>query len=953
MATTTLSIYGAKEHNLKDITVHLPRGKLIVFSGVSGSGKSSLAFDTIYAEGQRRYVESLSTYARQFLDRMERPQVDHIEGLSPAISIEQKSAGGSPRSTVATVTEISDYLRVLFARVGQVHCHQCSRPISSQTAEQIVDRLLELAEGTRLMILAPVAREKRGSYKDLLADARHQGYVRARIDGEVVDLSGNVRLSEKSRHDIEIVVDRLIVRPEARSRLNDSVETALTLGDQTVIAAIVDGEDLPFSARFACPTCGLSYPPLTPAMFSFNSPQGMCPACGGLGTRLELDPEALVADPNLPILGGALELQGRETTRHSQHVVEALARHYGFDLDTPWSRLSDEARRAVLLGSGDERIEFRYRTRSGREFSYRSKWEGFFRRRGRSGRLSTDGGAAAEMVLTSLPCTRCEGTRFRPEVRGVKVRGRSIADVHALTVEQALSAFQDLRLPAAESLIAERLVDEITARLQFMVDVGLDYVTLDRPSPTLSGGEAQRIRLATQIGAGLTGVLYVLDEPSIGLHARDHSRLLRTLSHLRDIGNTVIVVEHDAETILSADHVVDFGPGAGVNGGHIVHSGPLDSLLACEQSLTGAYLSGRLSIEVPASRRRPTRDAFIEVLGAAEHNLKDIDVAIPLGLLTCVTGVSGSGKSTLVIDILFRALQRRLYGSSIRAGRHRAILGAERAEKVVNIDQDPIGRTPRSNPATYVGVFGLIRELFAATPEARARGYEPGRFSFNVKGGRCEACEGDGTKRVEMHFLPDVYVTCEACRGLRYNRETLQVLYKGRNIAQVLDLTVEETLAMFGNIPRLERMLSTLAAVGLDYLKLGQPATTLSGGEAQRIKLAKELSRTQSGKTLYVLDEPTTGLHFADIKRLLAVLNRLVEAGNTVVVIEHNLDVIKCADHVIDLGPEGGDGGGRVVASGTPEEVARAAGSYTGQYLTKTLGMATSHHKETKTRRTA
>jgi excinuclease ABC subunit A len=935
MSATTLSIYGAREHNLKDVTLHLPRGKLIVFSGVSGSGKSSLAFDTIYAEGQRRYVESLSTYARQFLDRMERPQVDHIEGLSPAIAIEQKSAGGSPRSTVATVTEIADYLRVLFARVGQVYCHQCGQPISSQTPEQIVDRLLELPEGTRLMVLAPVARGKRGGYKDLLADARHQGYVRARIDGEVVDLSGNIRLSEKARHDIEIVVDRLVVRPDARSRLNDSVETALGLGNETLIAAVADGEDLLFSSRFACATCGISYPPLTPAMFSFNSPQGMCPACGGLGTRLELDPEALVLDPTKPILGGALDLAGRETSRHSQHVVDALARRYGFDPNAPWEHLPESARRAMLTGTGEERIEFRYQTRSGREFTYRSTWEGFFRRSARRGRTGEASGEAS-YAISSLPCSQCGGTRFRPEVLAVKVAGRSIADVNAMSVKVALAFFGELQLAPTEAVIAQRLADEITSRLRFLVDVGLDYLTLDRPSPTLAGGEAQRIRLATQIGAGLAGVLYVLDEPSIGLHARDNARLLRTLVDLRDLGNTVIVVEHDAETILSADHVVDFGPGAGVNGGEVVYSGLLDGLLASEASLTGAFLAGRRRIEVP-SHRRPGKAGAIEVLGAAEHNLREIDVAIPLGLLTCVTGVSGSGKSTLVIDILFRALQRKLHSSTARAGAHRGILGVERIEKVVNIDQNPIGRTPRSNPATYVGVFGLIRELFAATPEARARGYDMGRFSFNVKGGRCEACEGDGTKRVEMHFLPDVYVTCDVCRGLRYNRETLQVLYKGRNIAQVLELTVEEALAMFANIPRLERMLSTLAAVGLDYLTLGQPATTLSGGEAQRVKLAKELSRAQSGKTLYVLDEPTTGLHFADIQRLLSVLNRLVDAGNTVVIIEHNLDVIKCADYLIDLGPEGGEEGGRVVATGTPEDVARVRRSYTGQYLAQAL----------------
>jgi excinuclease ABC subunit A len=933
----TLSVYGAKVHNLKDVTVHLPRGRLIVFSGVSGSGKSSLAFDTIYAEGQRRYVESLSTYARQFLDRMERPEVDHIEGLSPAISIEQKAASGNPRSTVATVTEISDYLRVLFARVGQVHCHTCGRPITSQTAEQIVDRLLELPEGTRLLVLAPMAHERRGTYREILADALRQGYVRARIDGEIVDLSGKIRLSEKQRHTIEVVVDRLVVRPDARSRLNDSVETALALGEETVIASVVDGEDRLFSSRFACVQCGISYPPLTPAMFSFNSPQGMCPACGGLGTRLEIDPDSLVLDATKPVLGGALDLRGREDTPHSRHVVEALGRHYGFDPEAPWQTLSDEARRAVLEGTGERSIEFTYKARSGREFSYTSNWEGFFApaREGR-GKRGAEGGGYASAV-----CGKCGGTRFRPEVRGVLVGGQSVTDVLAMTVERAEGFFAGLDLGEAQSVIASRLVSEITSRLRFMSGVGLEYLSLDRASPTLSGGEAQRIRLATQIGAGLTGVLYVLDEPSIGLHARDNARLLGTLFRLRDLGNTVIVVEHDAETILKADHVVDFGPGAGVHGGEIVHEGTVEALKASPHSLTGAYLSGRKRIETPTVRRTPQSGAQLEIIGAEEHNLKGIDIAVPLGVLTCVTGVSGSGKSTLVIDILYRALQKRLYGSTARPGRHRQLRGAERIEKVVNIDQDPIGRTPRSNPATYVGALGLIRELFAATPEARLRGYEPGRFSFNVKGGRCETCEGDGTIRVEMHFLPDVYVTCEACRGHRYNRETLQVLYKGKSIAQVLDMTVAEALEFLGSLPRVERVLGTLAAVGLDYVTLGQPAPTLSGGEAQRVKLAKELSRRQAGRTLYVLDEPTTGLHFADIARLLSVLNRLVEAGNTVVVIEHNLDVIKCADHVIDLGPEGGDRGGRVIATGAPEAVAKAKASHTGRYLAGVLEAGT------------
>ena len=700
-----------------------------------------------------------------------------------------------------------------------------------------------------------------------------------------------------------------------------------------MVAAVVDGEDMLFSSLFACVDCGISYPPMTPAMFSPNSPQGMCPSCAGLGTRLEVDPEALVADAGKPILGGALDLGGKEDSPHSCHVVEALGRHYGFDPNTPWAELSNDARRAVLQGTGEESIEFSYKTRTGREFQYTSNWEGFFTRPqdGKSAR-----GQGASRFHSAL-CSTCGGSRLRPEVRGVLVSGKSIVEVLAMSVKQAARFFDALDLKRSDAVIAERLVGEVTSRLRFMADVGLDYLTLDRASPTLSGGEAQRIRLATQIGAGLTGVLYVLDEPSIGLHARDNARLLRTLFRLRDLGNTVLVVEHDAETILSADHVVDFGPGAGVHGGEIMHSGAVEDLLKNRDSLTGAYLSGRKRIHAPGTRRKAKKDAVVEILGAEEHNLKNLDVEIPLGVLSCVTGVSGSGKSTLVIDILYRALQRRLYKSNARAGRHRVIRGVELLEKAVNIDQDPIGRTPRSNPATYVGVFGHIRELFSSTPEARMRGYEPGRFSFNVKGGRCDECDGDGTKRVEMHFLPDLYVTCEGCGGTRYNRETLQILYKGRNIAQVLDLTVAEARDLLGNIPSIDRILGTLASVGLDYVKLGQPAPTLSGGEAQRVKLAKELSRRQRGTTLYVLDEPTTGLHFADIERLLSVLGKLVDAGNTVVVIEHNLDVIKSADYVIDLGPEGGDGGGKVVATGTPEEVAKVKKSYTGGYLAQVL----------------
>jgi len=944
MGQDVLAIYGAAEHNLRGVNVVIPRGKLVVFTGVSGSGKSSLAFDTIYAEGQRRYVESLSAYARQFLDRMEKPKVDHIDGLSPAISIEQKAASANPRSTVATVTEIADYLRVLFARVGTVYCPKCDLPISSQTAEQIVDRLLELPEGTRLHILAPISRGRRGSYGDLLADARRQGYVRARVDGEIVDLSGRVKLSEKQQHDVDIVVDRVVVKPEARSRLNDSVETALKVGEETLIAHVVDAGDTLYSSRFACPQCGYSLPPLTPQMFSFNSPQGMCPDCGGLGTKLVTDAGQLVADPERSLADGALRTEGTMSQRHALHIFEGLAKHYGFDLATPWEELPEPAREVVLNGTGEEQITFTYRSQRGREFTYQCRWDGLLglarRRRPRAGR---NGRAGEEAQVTrqaaERPCPTCQGTRLRPEALAVKVHGRSIAEVAALSVDHALEFMLSAHFDNSKGLIAHRLIGAISDRLRFMADVGLNYLTLDRPAPTLSGGEAQRIRLATQIGSGLTGVLYVLDEPSIGLHARDNGRLLDTLTRLRDLGNTVIVVEHDAETIRRADHVVDFGPGAGVRGGQIVHSGSVEGLLQSERSLTGQYLAGRREIVTPTVRRVARDDHYLRVQGAAQHNLKEVDVAIPLGTLTCVTGVSGSGKSTLVEEIIHKALQRHLYGSLTQPGRYVRMEGLEFIDKVINIDQEPIGRTPRSNPATYVGLFGPVRELFAMTPQARVRGYEPGRFSFNVKGGRCEECEGEGTKRVEMHFLPDVYVTCEACRGTRYNRETLQIRYKGLNIAEVLQFTVAEALEHLGTVPKLRRMLQTLEAVGLDYVQLGQPAPTLSGGEAQRVKLAKQLSRVQSGDTLYILDEPTTGLHFADVEKLLSVLDQLVGMGNTVLIIEHNLDVIKCADHLLDLGPEGGEAGGRLVAAGTPEEVAACERSHTGRVLREVVGV--------------
>jgi len=935
MRNQKLSIYGAREHNLKGIDVELPRDKLIVFSGVSGSGKSSLAFDTIYAEGQRRYVESLSAYARQFLERMQKPKVDHIDGLSPAISIEQKAASGNPRSTVATVTEIHDYLRVLYARVGKPFCPDCDIQISSQTPQQIVDKMFAMGEGTRLQVLAPVVRGRRGEYVDVLTNARRLGFARVRIDGEAHDLSGRIRLDAKQRHDIEIVVDRLVIKEKVRSRLADSVETALKIGDGMLIADVVGGEDVLFSERFACHQCGMSFGELTPQMFSFNSPYGMCRECGGLGTREEIDPELLVADPSKSILDGALELYGTLTSLHAEHILQGLADHYGFKLATRWRKLTKAQQEAILYGSGDEEIEFTYRTRKGKAFKYKRPFEGLVPSSERKYR-GTRSVATKDYYgrfMSQAPCPACGGSRLRRESRSVRVADKSIVDVCAMSVTEALAFSGGIRFNRSESAIASQLLKEIHSRLSFLADVGLGYLTLDRAAPTLSGGEAQRIHLATQIGARLVGVLYILDEPSIGLHYRDHSRLLQTLFHLRDLGNTVIVVEHDANTIRSADFVVDFGPGAGTRGGSVVYAGPVSKLLSHRRSLTGKYLSGRKTIRVPKRRRGPVDNMYLTVQRASEHNLKAIDVRIPLRLFTCVTGVSGSGKSTVVNDILYKGLARRLHGAAGRPGRHDGMAGLEHIDKVINIDQNPIGRTPRSNPATYVGAFSAIREIFAQTPEARIRGYNPGRFSFNVKGGRCDECGGDGVRRVEMHFLPDVYVTCEACGGTRYNRETLQVSYKGKNVAEVLDMTAREALAHFENVPRIKRILQTLDDVGLDYIKLGQPAPTLSGGEAQRVKLAKELSKVATGRTFYILDEPTTGLHFADIEKLLAVLDRLVRAGNTVVVIEHNMDVIKVADHIIDLGPEGGDDGGRIIGEGTPEEIAALQDSYTGAIL--------------------
>ncbi len=934
MPNEKIRIYGAREHNLKDVNLELPRDALIVLCGVSGSGKSSMAFDTIYAEGQRRYVESLSAHARQVLGVMARPHVDHLDGLSPAIAIDQKSASGNPRSTVATITEIHDYLRVLFAKLGLPHCYQCGLPIAASTPQQVVDRVMALGEGTKVVVLAPL--HVASKQREALKAARRRGFSRARVDGEMADLSDGVIL-QGDGHQIELVVDRLVVEPKIRSRLADSVEVALHEGDDSLVMQVLGQEDLPFSTRFACPGCGITYPPLTPQMFSFNSPQGMCPECGGLGTREEVDPNLLVADPTKSILDGALEIFGVVRSAHVAHVLQGIARHYGFDPNTPWRDLPEEARRVLLYGSDGEKITFAYKTRKGREYSYTKAFAGLIpvsqRRRDTRSRAQRD---YYDRFYASLPCPACQGSRLRPESLSVRIGGLNIAQVTALDVEAALEFFDSLELGPTGGVVAGELLREVRARLSFMREVGVSYLTLDRGAPTLSGGEAQRIRLATQIGSGLAGVLYILDEPSIGLHARDHGRLLKTLLYLRDLGNTVIVVEHDAQTIESADYVVEFGPGAGVRGGEVVYAGDVAGLKAAPQSLTGKYLAGVLGAAPPQRRRKGSGQA-LEVRGATEHNLRHINVRIPLGTLTCVTGVSGSGKSTLVHDVLFRALRRKLHDAADRPGAHEALLGADLIDKIVDIDQAPIGRTPRSNPATYSGAFAHIRDLFASTPDARLRGFKPGRFSFNVKGGRCEACEGDGTIKIEMHFLPDVYVPCEQCGGTRYDRETLQVRYRGLDIAETLALTVAEALEHLRNVPALERILQTLKDVGLDYITLGQPATTLSGGEAQRVKLARELSRIGTGSTLYLLDEPTSGLHFADIEQLMAVLNRLVDAGNTVLVIEHNRDVIRMADWIIDLGPEGGEEGGEVVAMGTPEEVAASRRSHTAQLLREAL----------------
>ncbi len=935
-----IRVRGAREHNLRDIDVDIPRDRLVVITGLSGSGKSSLAFDTIYAEGQRRYVESLSAYARQFLELMQKPDVDRIEGLSPAISIEQKTTSRNPRSTVGTVTEIWDYMRVLWARVGVPHSPVTGLPIEAQTVSQMVDRLLALPAGTRLYLLAPVVRGRKGEFRRELAELQRRGFPRVKVDGTLYEIDEVPPLDRKRRHEIEVVVDRLVIGPDLAGRLADSLETALELADGLAVAEDADsGERILLSARFACPVSGFTVPEIEPRLFSFNSPYGACPACDGLGRHLVADPELVVPDPDRSIAEGAIEPWANGTLPWYQQVLRALCRHFGVDPATPWKRLPKRVRRAILHGTGEEPVTLRF-TDGGRRFETRKPFEGVIPNLERRLR-SSEAGFREDLrrYFTERPCEACGGHRLRPEALCVRIDGLHIGEVAAMDIARARAWFEALpaRLAEKQRTIAERLLREIRERLGFLVDVGLSYLTLARDAGTLSGGESQRIRLASQIGSGLTGVLYVLDEPSIGLHQRDNDRLLRTLEHLRDLGNTVLVVEHDEEAIRRADHVIDMGPGAGVHGGRVVAEGPPEVVARHPESLTGQYLSGRREIPLPRTRRRPDPARRLVLEGCRAHNLRDIDVAIPLGLFVCVTGVSGSGKSSLVVDTLYPALARHLHGARLPVGDHRALHGLEHVDKVVEIDQSPIGRTPRSNPATYTGVFTPIREWFAGLPEARARGYRPGRFSFNVRGGRCEACQGDGVLRIEMHFLPDVHVTCDACKGARYNRETLEVTWKGRSIADVLRMTVDEARELFASVPTVRQRLEVLQRVGLGYIQLGQPATTLSGGEAQRVKLARELSRRATGRTVYILDEPTTGLHFEDVRRLLEVLHALVDQGNTVIVIEHNLDVVKTADWIVDLGPEGGDGGGRVVAEGPPEAVAAVSESHTGRYLAPLL----------------
>ncbi|WP_036373523.1 excinuclease ABC subunit UvrA [Mitsuokella jalaludinii] len=929
-----IKIRGARAHNLKNINVDIPRDKLVVITGLSGSGKSSLAFDTIYAEGQRRYVESLSSYARQFLGQMDKPDVDQIDGLSPAISIDQKTTSHNPRSTVGTVTEIYDYLRLLFARVGHPHCPKCGKSITQQSVDQMIDQIRALPERTKLLIMAQVVRGKKGEHKKILAHIRHEGYVRVRIDGEVMELGEDIQLEKNKKHTIEVVIDRLVVREGMEARLADSLETALKLGEGVAYVQIVDGELLMFSENFACVDCGISLPELTPRMFSFNNPYGACPVCTGLGSHMEFDEELVLPDPRLSVGGGVFAPLSKNLHSYAMCVMKAILENRGYSLETPWQELDKKTKQALLYGSGEERFHFRYTNMFGEDKEYFVPFEGVMPLLARRYHEtdSDEMRESYENYMTEIPCKACHGARLKPETLAVTVGGKNIDEVTRMTIREADAFFTQLTLTPREAKIARQILKEIHARLNFLLDVGLDYLTLSRSAGTLSGGEAQRIRLATQIGSGLQGVLYVLDEPSIGLHQRDNNRLLATLKHLRDLGNTLIVVEHDEDTMYAADHIIDIGPGAGANGGRVVAEGTAEEIKENPDSITGAYLARRKFIPVPA-KRRPGTGKFIEVVGAAENNLKNLTVKFPLGTLTLVTGVSGSGKSTLVNEILYKGIASRLYHVKGKPGKHKKIKGLENIDKIIDIDQQPIGRTPRSNPATYTGVFDAIRELFSQTSEARMRGYKAGRFSFNVKGGRCEACKGDGILKIEMHFLPDVYVPCEVCKGARYNRETLEVRYKGKNISEVLDMTIDEAVDFFANVPRIARKLKIIQDVGLGYIKLGQPATTLSGGEAQRVKLATELSRRSTGKTLYILDEPTTGLHTADIHKLLDILQRLVSGGDTVVVIEHNLDVIKTADYIIDLGPEGGDKGGTIVATGRPEDIVKVPESYTGKFL--------------------
>ncbi len=933
-------IKGARENNLKGVDLEIPRDKLVVFTGLSGSGKSSLAFDTIYAEGQRRYVESLSSYARMFLGQMEKPEVDSIEGLSPAISIDQKTTNNNPRSTVGTVTEIYDYLRLLFARVGIPHCPKCGKVIEKQTVDQIVDRIMSLPEGTRLQLLAPVVRGRKGEHTKLLEDAKKSGYVRVRVDGIIYDLSEEITIEKNKKHTIEIVVDRLVIKDGIQQRLSESVETVMALTGGILHVDIPNGETLTFSQQFACPDCEISIAEIEPRLFSFNNPSGACPDCTGLGFKLVFDEEQIIPDPELSISQGAINAMGfnniKEPNSMANSVFTALAEKYGFSLDTPFKDLSDKVRNIILYGTTDK-IKIPYFVRGEKHF-YEHRFEGLVNTMQRRYKESSSEFAREEYegMMISIPCPTCHGQRLKPEVLAVTVADRSISEVTAMSIKDLKTFFDGIELTERQKMIGGEILKEINARIGFLVDVGLDYLSLDRTAGTLSGGEAQRIRLATQIGSGLVGVLYILDEPSIGLHQRDNGKLLATLRHLCDIGNTLIVVEHDEDTMREADYIVDIGPKAGNNGGEVVFAGTYKELLKCESSITGDYLSGRRTIALPDKRRTECKNT-LQIIGASENNLKNIDVTIPLERFICVTGVSGSGKSSLVNEILYKALAKKLNRAKIKAGKYKEIKGIENFDKIIAIDQSPIGRTPRSNPATYTGLFDLIRDLFSQTPEAKVRGFQKGRFSFNVKGGRCEACCGDGIVKIEMHFLPDIFVPCEVCGGKRYNRETLEVKYKGKTISDVLDMTIDEAYTFFENLPRLKPKLETLKQVGLGYVKLGQSSTTLSGGEAQRVKLATELSRKSTGRTIYVLDEPTTGLHTHDVKKLIGILQQLTDGGNTVVVIEHNLDVIKTADYIIDLGPEGGSGGGTVVVQGTPEEVAKCKKSYTGQYLKKLL----------------